>query len=89
MTFRLFPSRTENSPTVRLMEAIIEEMDEYYSDNLGEEVTRGMRESVSRGFYLSGKAPYGYRKIHIQDSGKPRTKLDRPVPISDCGVYIQ
>ncbi len=66
----------ENSPTVRLMEAIIEEMDKYYSDNLGEEVTRGMRESVSRGFYLSGKAPYGYRKIHIRDSGKPRTKLE-------------
>ena len=53
----------ENSPTGRLMEAIIEGMDEYYSDNLGEEVTRGMRESVSRGFYLSSKAPYGYRKM--------------------------
>ena len=66
----------ENSPTGRLMEAIIEGMDEYYSDNLGEEVTRGMRESVSRGFYLSSKAPYGYRKIHVQDSGKLRTKLE-------------
>jgi len=66
----------ENSPTGRLMEAIIEGMDEYYSDNLGEEVTRGMRESVSRGFYLSSKAPYGYRKIKVQDSGKQRTKLE-------------
>lgn len=66
----------ENSPTGRLMEAIIEGMDEYYSDNLGEEVTRGMRESVSRGFYLSSKAPYGYRKIRVQDSGKERTKLE-------------
>ena len=42
----------------------------------GEEVTRGMRESVSRGFYLSSKAPYGYRKIRIKDSGKDRTKLE-------------
>lgn len=66
----------ENSPTGRLMEAIIEGMDEYYSDNLGEEVTRGMRESVSRGFYLSAKAPYGYRKIRVEDSGKQRTKLE-------------
>ena len=39
----------DNSPTGRLMEAIIEGLDEFYSDNLGEEVTRGMRESVSRG----------------------------------------
>lgn len=46
---------SENSPTGRLLEAMIENMDEFYSDNLGEEVTRGMRESVSRGFYLSSK----------------------------------
>lgn len=42
----------------------------------GEEVTRGMRESVSRGFYLSSKAPYGYRKIRVKDGVKERTKLE-------------
>jgi site-specific DNA recombinase len=66
----------DNSPTGRLMEAIIEDLDEFYSDNLGEEVTRGMRESVSRGFYLSSKAPYGYRKIRVKDGNKERTKLE-------------
>ncbi len=66
----------DNSPTGRLMEAIIEDLDEFYSDNLGEEVTRGMRESVSRGFYLSSKAPYGYRKIRLKDGAKERTKLE-------------
>jgi site-specific DNA recombinase len=66
----------DNSPTGRLMEAIIEDLDEFYSDNLGEEVTRGMRESVSRGFYLSSKAPYGYKKIRVKDGGKERTKLE-------------
>jgi site-specific DNA recombinase len=66
----------DNSPTGRLMEAIIEDLDEFYSDNLGEEVTRGMRESVSRGFYLSSKAPYGYRKIRVKDGVKERTKLE-------------
>lgn len=65
-----------NSPTGRLMEAIIEDIDQYYSDNLGEEVTRGMRESVSRGFYLSSKAPYGYQKIRVKDGAKERTKLE-------------
>tara|TARA_B100002003_G_scaffold44823_1_gene40150 strand:- start:508 stop:1707 length:1200 start_codon:yes stop_codon:yes gene_type:complete len=58
------------------MEGIIESLDEFYSDNLGEDVTRGMRENASRGFYLSAKAPYGFRKIKIQDGNKERTKLE-------------
>jgi len=66
----------DNSPTGRLMEAIIESMDEFYSDNLGEEVTRGMRESASRGFYLSANPPYGYRKVKVRDGNKDRSKLE-------------
>ena len=65
-----------NSPTGRLMEAIIESLDEFYSDNLGEEVTRGMRESASRGFYLSANPPYGYRKVKVRDGNKERSKLE-------------
>jgi len=41
----------DDTPTGRLMEGIIESLDEFYSDNLGEDVTRGMRESAQRGFY--------------------------------------
>ena len=66
----------DDTPTGRLLEAIIESLDEFYSDSLGEEVTRGMRESVSRGFYLSSKAPYGYRKVKVRDGNKERTKLE-------------
>lgn len=67
---------TENTPVGRLMEGMIEGLDEFYSDNLGEEVTRGMRESASRGFYLSYRAPYGYSKVKVADGGKIRTKLE-------------
>ena len=66
----------DDTPTGRLMEAIIEIMDEVYSDNLGEEVTRGMRESASRGFYLSSRPPYGYRKVRVIDGAKERTRLE-------------
>ncbi len=66
----------ENTPTGRLMEAIVEGMDEFYSDNLGQDVTRGMRESASRGFYVGAYAPYGYRKVKVNDGGKERTKLE-------------
>ena len=55
---------------------MIESLDEFYSANLGEEVTRGMRESAARGFYLSSKPPYGYRKVRVMDGNKERTKLE-------------
>jgi site-specific DNA recombinase len=66
----------EDTPTGKLLEAMIESLDEFYSANLGEEVTRGMRESASRGFYLSAVAPFGYHKIRVKDGGKERSKLE-------------
>jgi site-specific DNA recombinase len=66
----------EDTAMGRFMESIIECLDEFYSENLGEEVTRGMRESASRGFYLCSRAPYGYHRIKVNDGGKERTKLD-------------
>jgi site-specific DNA recombinase len=66
----------DDSAMGRLMQAIIECIDEFYSENLGEEVTRGMRESASRGFYLSCRPPYGYRKARVNDGAKQRTKLE-------------
>ena len=67
---------TNNSPTGRLMEGIIEVLDELYSSNLAQDVTRGMREAASRGFCVSGRTPYGLRRVHVQDGGRLRTKLE-------------
>ena len=75
---------SEDTPTGRLLEAMIESLDEFYSANLGEEVTRGMRESASRGFYLSARAPYGYRKVKVKDGSKERVKLEPCQP--EAGV---
>ena len=57
------------------MEAIIESVDEFYSENLAQEVTRGMREAASRGFWIPTYAPYGYRKVYVLDGAKKRPKL--------------
>ena len=70
----------DDSPTGKLMEAIIESVDEFYSANLAEEVTRGMREAASRGFWVSTYAPYGYRKVRVQDGAKERPKLELDPP---------
>ena len=70
----------DDSPTGKLMEAIIESVDEFYSENLAEEVRRGMREAASRGFWVSTYAPYGYRKVQVQDGVKKRPKLELDPP---------
>jgi len=66
---------SDDTPTGKLLEAMIESLDEFYSANLGEEVTRGMRESASRGFYIGNCTPYGYRKVKVKDGIKERPKL--------------
>ena len=66
----------DDSPTGKLMEAIIESVDEFYSENLGQEVLRGMRESASRGFWVSPRTPFGYSRIRVEDGAKTRVKLE-------------
>ena len=62
------------------MEAIIESVDEFYSENLAQEVLRGMREAASSGFWISTYSPYGYKKVQVQDGAKKRPKLDLDPP---------
>ena len=66
----------DDSPTGKLMEAIIESVDEFYSENLAQEVTRGMREAASRGFFLGSKAPFGYKRVKVNDGAKERPTLE-------------
>ena len=70
----------DDTPTGKLMEAIIESVDEFYSENLAQEVTRGMREAASRGFWVTSSSPFGYRRVYAQDGAKkrPRLELDPP-----------
>ena len=71
----------DDSPTGKLMEAIIESVDEFYSENLAQEVLRGMREAASRGFWISAYAPYGYNRVMVQDGAKKRPKLELEPPL--------
>ena len=56
----------DDSPTGKLMEAIIESLDEFYSENLAQEVLRGMREAASPGFL--GRQP---RSLRLQEGLRP------------------
>ncbi len=68
--------QAEDSATGRLLEGIIESVDEYYSENLAQEVVRGMREAASRGFFLGSKAPFGYTRVKVSDGVKDRPTLE-------------
>ena len=66
----------DDTPTGKLMEAIIESVDEFYSENLAQEVVRGMRESASRGFWVASRTPYGYNRVMVLDGPKKRPTLE-------------
>ena len=72
--------QAEDTATGRLLEAIIEGVDEFYSENLAQEVRRGMREAASRGFWMTTYAPYGYKRVHVQDGAKTRPTLELNPP---------
>ena len=67
--------QTDDTPTGTLTEAIIETVDEYYSEDLAVDVRRGMREAASRGFWVSSRTPYGYKRVMVQDGEKERPRL--------------
>ena len=66
----------DDTPTGKLMEAIIESVDEFYSENLAQEVVRGMREAASRGYYMAPLAPFGYTRVKVSDGGRERPSLE-------------
>ena len=66
----------DDTPTGKLMEAIIESIDEFYSENLAEEVKRGMREAASRGYWMGSRTPYGYSRVMVADGAKKRPTLE-------------
>ena len=68
--------QAEDTATGRLLEGIIESVDEFYSENLAQEVLRGMREAASRGFWVGSKVPYGFSKLYVQDGPKKRPTLE-------------
>ena len=51
------------------MEHIIEDIDEFYSDNLSEEVRFGQREVAQRGYWPGNRSPYGYNLQKVREEG--------------------
>lgn len=65
----------DDGPSGRLLEGIIETIDEFYSANLAQDTTRGMKENTLRGYLNGGKIPYGYSAESIDVNGHKKKKL--------------
>ena len=48
----------DDSAAGKLLEGMIEVIDEFYSTNLSEDTVRGMKENVGRGFYMVEMLPW-------------------------------
>lgn len=66
----------EDNPSGKLLEGIIESIDEFYSANLGQDIKLGLREAAMRGFFVGRKPPDGYHKVVVMDGNKSRRKLE-------------
>jgi DNA invertase Pin-like site-specific DNA recombinase len=49
-----------DDPTGVLIEAVLEGSAEYYSRNLSQNIRRGLRESIMKGWFPGGHIPFGY-----------------------------
>ncbi len=51
----------DDSPPGKMLEGMLEVLDEFYSANLAEDTIRGMRKNADEGFHNGGTTPTGYR----------------------------
>ncbi len=66
----------DDSAAGKLLEGMIEVIDEFYSANLAQDTMRGMKENVNRGFFNGGIVPFGYKKVKASIGSSQKTKLE-------------
>jgi len=63
----------ENSPSGKMLEGMLEVVDEFYSNNLASDTIRGMKENASRGYLNGGSVTFGYKPKKINVDGNLKT----------------
>jgi site-specific DNA recombinase len=67
--------QVDESPAGKLLEGMIEVIDEFYSTNLAQDTLRGMKENASRGYHCGGTIPIGYKAKKVKDGANEKTRL--------------
>jgi DNA invertase Pin-like site-specific DNA recombinase/archaellum component FlaC len=67
---------TTDDPMGNFIEGIFELIDQYESETNGFHTLRGMKENARKGYCNGATAPYGYKRVKVQDDkGNEKTKL--------------
>ena len=68
----------EDSPSGKMLEGMLEVVDEFYSNNLASDTIRGMKENAERGYLNGGSVTFGYlpKKINVNGNLKTTFELD-------------
>lgn len=62
-----------DTPEGALIEGIFESLDEFYSRNLAQDVSRGMHENAAKGLSTGGVPPFGYQIVNKKFEINPAT----------------
>lgn len=65
----------DDTPQGKLIARMFESFAEFYSNNLSQDIQRGLREVARRGYFPFSHAPIGYQKEPVQDGSASRYKL--------------
>lgn len=77
----------DNSPAGKMMEAMLEGMAQFYSDNLAQEVKRGMNENAYNGVFNGGTIPFGYKKVQRINKKTGAVEYSKKgAPLSDIAI---
>jgi site-specific DNA recombinase len=68
--------QVDESPAGKLLEGMIEVIDEFYSINLAQDTRRGMKENAGRGYHNGGIIPVGYKAKKFMDGANEKTRLE-------------
>jgi DNA invertase Pin-like site-specific DNA recombinase len=68
--------QVDETPAGKLLEGMIEVIDEFYSTNLAQDTIRGMKENATRGYYNGGIPPIGYKTKKVVDGSAKRNVLE-------------
>ena len=66
----------EDSPSGKLLDGVLESIDEFYSANLGQDIKRGIREAARRGFFVGSRPPPGLHRVPVKEGPKTRYTLE-------------
>ena len=68
----------------KLIEKIFEWTDELQSIQIGEYAFQGQKQVTQKGFHGGGKAPYGYKRVRVED---PEEKTDKDGKVVEYVTY--